>query len=140
MSSTNAQRTESSTSSRTEPSGSSTRTRGSKGRTDESSSASDQIEWWLSWLVHWAQFKEVELTQKELDEMSEYSCSEPTGIVYGKRWKKNVHAYNPAARGREPAWLMGEYSAGTDPTKYRTQYRRVQVVEVKSEKRVRVAV
>jgi len=61
--------------------------------------------------------------------MSEYSCSEPTGIVYGKRWKKNVHAYNSAARGLEPAWLMGEYSAGTDPTKYRTTYRRVHVVE-----------
>lgn len=101
----------------------------------------EQIWFWLSWIVHWSQFEEVELTQKELDELSEYSCSEPTGIVYGKRWKKNVHAYNPAARGREPAWLMGEYSAGTDPTKYRTQYRtqyrRVQVVE--SHRRVRVA-
>ena len=43
----------------------------------------------------------------------------------GKRWKKNVHAFNPAARGQEPAWLMGEYSEGSDPTKYRTTYRRV---------------
>jgi hypothetical protein len=140
MSSTDARRTESSTPSRTEASGSSSRTRGSKGRTDEGSSAFDWVGYYASWLLHWAQFEEVELTQKELDELSEYSCSEPTGIVYGKRWKKNVHAYNPAARGREPAWLMGEYSAGTDPTKYRTQYRRVQIVEVKAEKRMRIAV
>lgn len=116
---------------------SSTLTSGSRARTENDSLAFDWVWFYLSWIIHWAQFDEVELTQGELDGLSEYSCSEPTGVVMGKRWKKNVHAYNPAARGLPPAWLMGEYSQGSAPDKYRTQYRRVQVVE--SHKRVRVA-
>jgi len=84
-------------------------------------------------LAYWASFKEIEMTQSNLDALPEYSCSEPTIGERTKlpvRWKHNVHAFNPAAREHPPAWLLGEFTDGSNLNTYRTTYRRVQVVPV----------
>ncbi len=59
-------------------------------------------------LVAIAQLPVVELTKEEFEEMGEYSCTQPTGVYNGKRWKRDENAYNPY-NGRS-AWLMGEYA------------------------------
>ena len=46
----------------------------------------------------------VYLSQKEFDELLDYSCSVPTGQTIGKRWRCRNDYYD-ASRG----WLMGEY-------------------------------
>jgi len=38
----------------------------------------------------------IVLTQKEFNELPEYSCSLPTGTTIGKKWKRNIYAFNPA--------------------------------------------
>ncbi len=47
----------------------------------------------------------VYLTQKEFDEMLEYSCSVPTGVFIGKVWKRNTSFRT----GRKPNWVQGGY-------------------------------
>jgi len=66
----------------------------------------------------------IVLIQSELDDLLEYSCSLPTGTTIGKRWKKNVNAYqhphNPV-----PDWRMGEYIEDEDPEMVGIIWRRV---------------
>jgi hypothetical protein len=61
-----------------------------------------------------AQHPSIELTQRELDALPEYSCSNPTGAVVGKRWKCNVNAYG-GAPGAFDAWLLREYAEHENP-------------------------
>jgi len=49
----------------------------------------------------------LRLTQAELGELLEYSCSLPTGQTPGKRWKRNDNAYRTPAQ--PPHWSIGEY-------------------------------
>lgn len=55
----------------------------------------------------------IRLFAWELDSMSEYSCSIPTGTTPWKMWKCNMNAYpNPGLLGesaREPRWVVGQY-------------------------------
>lgn len=55
-------------------------------------------------------FETIELTQKEFDELPEYSCSLPTGTKIGKRWKKRV-PYD----GENPVWYLGEITTDPEP-------------------------
>jgi len=48
--------------------------------------------------------KTESITQKELDDLGEYSCSLPTGTIIGKRWKCKKD-YNDVSKG----WLIAEY-------------------------------
>lgn len=70
---------------------------------------------------------ELELTRGEFDGLGEYSCSLPTGVRIGKRWKRNLNAYvseyahldffdgAPAVIVQPEVWVVGEYCAGTRP-------------------------
>lgn len=63
----------------------------------------------------------TDITQKELDELLEYSCSLPTGTTPGKRWKRDLEAYAPKSSNvEEPVadlekqmrgkkWIIGEF-------------------------------
>ena len=44
----------------------------------------------------------IHLTQTEINGLLEYSCSVPTGVIVGKRWKRRIIG----------GWLMGEYTEG----------------------------
>ena len=69
----------------------------------------------------------LRLTQKELDDLLEYSCSLPTGTTIGKRWKCNTTAYryNPLMK---PHWIVGEYTEHENPEKVGIVWRDVDIV------------
>lgn len=58
--------------------------------------------------------KTIRMAVKEFMELLEYSCSMPTGVVIGKRWRCNVTAF---MGGLKPHWVMGEYAPHEDPKK-----------------------
>lgn len=49
--------------------------------------------------------KTVKLTQGEFDALPEYTCSNPTGTVIGKRWK----------RATKDGWFLCEYVGCNEP-------------------------
>lgn len=59
--------------------------------------------------------------------LPEYSCSMPTGVFYGKRWKRNTTAYDP--RTTEPNWVIGGYEPHEDETKAAIVWFDVMVVD-----------
>ena len=64
------------------------------------------------------------------EEMAEYSCSMPTGVFLGKRWKRDDTAYNHL-RGKPPEpphWVMGEYVKSDDLKMAATKWREVIVL------------
>ena len=44
------------------------------------------------------------MTQEEFNNLLDYSCSLPTGVIIGKKWKRRKH-YGDESKG----WLLGEY-------------------------------
>ena len=60
------------------------------------------------------------IKRHELDQMSEYSTSLPTGTAIGKRWKRNInmlagpHGFAVEGEG-PPIWRVGEYVPHLDP-------------------------
>jgi hypothetical protein len=77
---------------------------------------------------------EIYLTQKQLDELLEYSTSIPTGTTEGKQWKRHIFTFKmhgvPHSAGYIPggiteykeSWLVGEYGKPIDnkvPIKWR---------------------
>lgn len=86
-----------------------------------------ELEYVTSWLLHYALFPVVHLTQAELDALPEYSCTTPTWVFPGKRWKRNVH-FGMGNR-QPPAWLQGEYLAcPDDDARCTVRWSRVEVV------------
>ncbi len=67
----------------------------------------------------------INLTQKEFDDLLEYSLTLPTGQRIGKRWKRdqNVHC----TKGNEPVWIMGEYTEHEDPNLIGIKWRKIEV-------------
>lgn len=76
-----------------------------------------------------AQFNVVRLTKREFDDLSDYSCTLPTGTTIGKRWKRDQNAYRrpvcahlhifdgtrePDFRGSN--WWMGQFVPDPKPT------------------------
>lgn len=51
--------------------------------------------------------KIVLLTKREFDALAEYSCTVPTGVVVGKKWKRR----EPYRTDNDipPTWYLGEY-------------------------------
>lgn len=47
----------------------------------------------------------VLLTQKEFDELKDYSCSYPTGQIIGKKWKRRLNYYDESK-----GWYFCEYT------------------------------
>ncbi len=72
----------------------------------------------------------VHMTQSELDALSEYSCSLPTGTTIGKSWKRNVNAYT--GRADSPDWWMGYYTESDLPGQVGIEWRRVVLPPVES--------
>jgi hypothetical protein len=70
------------------------------------------------------------MSQKAFDSLRDYSCSNPTGVVIGKVWRRNLTAYNAYKRlpPMEPLWIICEYVACDDPSMAATQYRRPEIV------------
>ena len=83
----------------------------------------------------------VQLTKREFDELSEYSCTLPTGTTLGKRWKRDQNAYRhpvcahlhifdgtrePDFRG--PSWWMGEYVPDPDPKMVGIRWYKIEIV------------
>lgn len=50
----------------------------------------------------------IELTGEEFAELPNYSCSVPTGVIPGKRWKR-AKKYDDQDMTRVDKWLLGEY-------------------------------
>ncbi len=57
----------------------------------------------------------ITLTEAEFDALPDYSCTIPTGVIIGKRWKRGEPF------GRPTRWFMGEYReyVPPDPEKVR---------------------
>lgn len=55
----------------------------------------------------------LKMTREEFMALPEYSCSYPTGVTAGKRWRREDGAYSPEARalGIPTIWIIGEYKA-----------------------------
>lgn len=51
----------------------------------------------------------MRLTQKEFDDLPDYSCSVPTGTTIGKRWKRRKDYYDQLALNDPTRWFIGEY-------------------------------
>lgn len=49
----------------------------------------------------------LHLTRDEFWALPEYSVSNPTGVVPGKRWRRHDGIHDPACK--EPTWIIGEY-------------------------------
>lgn len=86
------------------------------------------IEQFIYWFLLNANSSCIELTQRELDNLPEYSTSIPTGVRWGKRWKRNQ---NFGVRGAPKLWVLGEYlpvpmSNGRDV--YETRFSRIDIV------------
>lgn len=64
----------------------------------------------------------IVLTQKEFDNLLEYSCSLPTGTTIGKKWKKGWPYYKPTE------WYLCEYIKHDDPDKVGISYKRIVAV------------
>lgn len=82
---------------------------------------------------HIAHLQVTEVTAQELADLPEYSCSIPTGTTIGKRWKKDLRAYdrNPVAVTERavlgPEWVMGEYVDDPDPELIGIRWTRIKV-------------
>ena len=61
------------------------------------------------------------------ERLPNYSASLPTGKRFGKRWRANIHAYNPD----EPdEWILGEYVDLNEQERVGIKWRRLQIAEV----------
>lgn len=62
----------------------------------------------------------IVLTEKEFNSLPEYSCTLPTGTTIGKKWKSNIHAfdprcYDPRTGNTIEDWYLQEYIPHKDP-------------------------
>lgn len=74
------------------------------------------------------------ISRRTFDRLLEYSCSEPTGVVMGKVWKRNIDAYPNRVEHQQPSpapppcWVICEYvSAGIGF--YHVDHRRPEIIE-----------
>ena len=58
--------------------------------------------------------EKVYLSQKEFDELGEYSTSIPTGTTIGKQWKRNCYWHKSHPK-YGTLWCLGEYIPDPDP-------------------------
>lgn len=79
-------------------------------------------------MLRFAQWPVVQMSQRELDNLPEYSASLPTGVRIGKRWKRDVH-FRPGPRRHQPAWLLCEYTVSAlGPAYCDIKYSRIDVL------------
>lgn len=68
------------------------------------------------------------IKRSTLDKLPEYSCSNPTGVIPGKVWKRNINAFDLDHRGEPPLWVLGEYVRAA-PGECRTEWRVAEILE-----------
>lgn len=82
----------------------------------------------------------VTMTRQQLEALPEYSCSNPTGLRVGKRWKRNQTAFGPRHIGFTvlgielqipvlPVWWVAEVHQGPEPMWIVVRWSRVALVE-----------
>ena len=54
--------------------------------------------------------EETIISKEELDKLLEYSCSIPTGVIIGKRWKRSSRYVKTGFD-----WMIGEYVKSNKP-------------------------
>lgn len=64
--------------------------------------------------VSWKPQPTLQLTQREFDDLPEYSCTFPTGQTIGKRWKRDRNFGN-RSKTVGPVWDVAEYVEHEDP-------------------------
>ena len=84
----------------------------------------------------------IEMTSAELVALPEYSCSSPTGVRIGKRWRHNTNAFRPPVRATIcgvdfvvpwPAeWWLCEYAESKKPGYVDIKSARVRIVDAES--------
>lgn len=71
----------------------------------------------------------ITLTQKQFDDLPEYSCSIPTGTTIGKQWKKNIYAFtNFSDKVKRQKWFLCEYIKDDDPKMVGILYKQIVAV------------
>lgn len=55
-------------------------------------------------------------------DLDDYSCSLPSGVYIGKRWKRHVPFNSPGQ------WWLGEYAEDPDPEQARILWRLIDIV------------
>jgi hypothetical protein len=65
----------------------------------------------------------VQLTQREFDELLDYSASLPTGTTVGKRWKRR-NDYHDESKG----WRLGEYVEHDNPDLVGIRWRDIEII------------
>lgn len=63
------------------------------------------------------------MSQADFDALPEYSCSNPSGVFFGKRWKRGEPYRLPRT-----AWYMGEYIPAADPKLAGIRFLRILIV------------
>lgn len=70
----------------------------------------------------------IRLTQAEFSALPEYSCTIPTDVVIGKRWRRDANAYTSKFFQPAPEWWLGEYIIGPTLDTYTIIWRPIEVV------------
>ena len=52
---------------------------------------------------------ETVITRSEFFDLPDYSCSIPTGVVIGKRWRRRVHYQYTEENAHKVEWFLCEY-------------------------------
>lgn len=52
----------------------------------------------------------------EIEKLYEYSCTMPTGVTVGKRWRRHDGSFDRdfMTKGGKPRWLIGRYEEAPD--------------------------
>jgi hypothetical protein len=66
----------------------------------------------------------VVVTPREFSNLKEYSCSYPTGVIVGKRWKRKKNYYDESK-----GWWLGEYIYDPEPGWATVRWREIQIME-----------
>ena len=73
------------------------------------------------------------MTQKEFDALLNYSCSNPTRLSIGKRWKRAKYYYNQTKNAKD-WWLCEIFPHQKDPENYVTiKQSRIEILTVDEE-------
>lgn len=70
------------------------------------------------------------LTQKQFDQLADYSASLPSGVYDGKAWKRldGSFDYEFLQSGGKPQWLLGWYGPSDAPSKCSINFRTILIV------------
>ena len=70
------------------------------------------------------------LTQKQFDDLAEYSATLPTGVYEGKMWKRHDGVYVARTQAEREAcpWLLMWFGPSEHPDKCSINHRRILIV------------